>query len=133
MQLANFDQSLNLFHGFACLKRTILARLKMSAKFEHCSVGVVGIYLPFLPDSDVDGGVVHEVKGLGTDLLLGTGLCPTGGLLLALVPTLLAPGPVSSGVVGALLPPTRPPPAVGLVGDESPPPPPWVFSSTPLS
>ena len=90
--------------------------------------------LPFLPDSDVDGGVVHEVKGFGTDLLLGTGLCPTGGLLLALVPTLLAPGPVSSGVVRALLPPARPPPAVGLVGDESPPPPPpWVFSSTPLS
>ena len=117
----------------SCFKRTILAHLKKSAEFEHCSVGAVGICLPFLPDSDVDGGVVHEVKGLGTDLLLGTGLCPTGGLLLALVPTLLAPGPVSSGVVGALLPPTRPPPAVGLVGDESPPPPPWVFSSTPLS
>ena len=84
----------------------------------------LGKRVPFLPDSDVDGGVVQEVNGLGTDLLLGTGLCPTGGLLLAAA----APG-LASGVFL----PARALPAA-LVGE--PPPPPslfCVFSSTPLS
>ena len=38
--------------------------------------------VPFLADSVVEGGVAQDVNGLGTDLLLGTGLCPTGGRLL---------------------------------------------------
>ena len=41
--------------------------------------------LPFFADSDVDGGVAHDVKGFGTDLLLGTlpaPAAPTGALLL---------------------------------------------------
>ena len=88
----------------------------------------MNLYLPFFPDSDVEGGVAHDVKGLGTDLLLGTlppPAPPTARLLLAVLE-----GDVGGCVFCGILVAAPPDPSF-LVGDSLPGC--CVFSSTPLS
>ena len=83
--------------------------------------------LPFFAESDVDGGVAHDVKGLGTDLLLGTLPAPTApGALLLFAPFVGDIGGVFLGILVA-----APPEPNFLVGDS--PAGCCVFSSTPLS
>ena len=85
------------------------------------------VNVPFFAESDVDGGVAHDVKGLGTDLLLGTlpAPAPPGALLLLAAFV----GDIGGVFLGILV--AAPPEPDFLVGDS--PAGCCVFSSTPLS
>ena len=86
------------------------------------------LYAPFLADSDVDGGVAHDVNGFGTDLLLGT-LPPPAAPPVALLLAGTFTGETGGVFLGILV--VAPPDPTFLVGDS--PTGCCVFSSTPLS